>query len=164
MPILDQYAVEMISRSPEQTRRIGTRLGALLSAGDLVGLSGDLGSGKTTLVQGIVQGWGSLDIVTSPTFVLVNVYQKGRDHHFYHMDAYRLQAPSEGEDLDIDHMLQDSPLVVEWVEHVRAVLPRDGLWVDMRWIADEQRGIIFSPVGDYYQKMVAQFRWNTMGV
>ncbi|MCJ7623702.1 MAG: tRNA (adenosine(37)-N6)-threonylcarbamoyltransferase complex ATPase subunit type 1 TsaE, partial [Anaerolineaceae bacterium] len=72
MPILDPNTFEFFSRSPGQTRRVGIRLGALLQVGDLVCLSGDLGSGKTTLMQGITQGWGSPDLVTSPTFVLVN--------------------------------------------------------------------------------------------
>ncbi len=69
MPILDPQSTEFISRSPEQTRRVGMRLGAYLKQGDLVCLAGDLGSGKTTFVQGIASGWGSLDAVTSPTFV-----------------------------------------------------------------------------------------------
>ena len=76
MPILSPHSLEIISRSPEQTRRVGMRLGAMLQVGDVVGLCGELGSGKTTLVQGIGAGWGSLDAVTSPTFVLVNVYRR----------------------------------------------------------------------------------------
>jgi len=75
-PILDQNSFEIISRSSEQTRRVGMRLGALLKPGDVVCLQGDLGAGKTTLVQGIAAGWGSLDSVSSPTFVLVNLYRR----------------------------------------------------------------------------------------
>ena len=75
MPILDESTLEFFSRSPDQTRRIGTRMGLLLQAGDVLCLQGDLGAGKTTLVQGIAQGWGSADPVTSPTFVLVNIYR-----------------------------------------------------------------------------------------
>ena len=59
MPILDAHTIEFFSRSPSQTKRVGIRLGALLQAGDLICLSGDLGTWKTTLVQGIAQGWGS---------------------------------------------------------------------------------------------------------
>ncbi len=75
-PILDPHSCELISLSPEQTRRVGMRLGALLQVGDVLALSGDLGAGKTTLMQGIASGWGSLDAVSSPTFVLVNVYRR----------------------------------------------------------------------------------------
>jgi len=76
MPILDAQTLDFFSRSPEQTRRLGMKLGALLQKGDLLCLSGDLGAGKTTLMQGIAQGWGTLDAVSSPTFVLVNVYRR----------------------------------------------------------------------------------------
>ena len=76
MPILARDAFEFFSRSAEQTQRLGMRLGSLVKPGDLICLSGDLGAGKTTLVQGIARGWGSVDQVTSPTFVLVNVYRR----------------------------------------------------------------------------------------
>ena len=76
MPILDSNTVECFSRSADQTRRFGMRLGSLLKPGDLVGLSGDLGAGKTTLISGVAKGWGSPDPVTSPTFVLVNEYYR----------------------------------------------------------------------------------------
>ena len=88
MPILDQHSFEFISRSTEQTRRLGMRLGALLRSGDVICLAGELGSGKTTLVQGIASGWGSLDQVTSPTFVLVNVY-RGPDGQRYQSGGER---------------------------------------------------------------------------
>ena len=76
MPILNPHTLEFVSRSPEQTRRLGIRLGALLRTGDILCLSGDLGAGKTTLVQGLAQGWGSLNQVSSPTFVLCNEYRR----------------------------------------------------------------------------------------
>ncbi len=60
MPILDAHTFEFFSKSPEQTRRLGMRLGALLQPGDLICLQGDLGAGKTTLVQGVARGWGAL--------------------------------------------------------------------------------------------------------
>ena len=86
MPILDQNSLEFISRGTEYTRRVGIRLGTLLKDGDVVCLEGDLGSGKTTLVQGMAVGWGSLDQVTSPTFVLVNLYRRLDGGHFNHLD------------------------------------------------------------------------------
>ena len=92
MPILDAHTVEVFSHSPEQTRRVGMRLGALLQPGDLVCLQGELGAGKTTLVQGVAQGWGSLDPVSSPTFVLVNLYRRPEGSELFHLDAYRLDS------------------------------------------------------------------------
>ena len=95
MPILDDRSLEFLSHSPEQTRRLGVRLGELLKDGDLICLAGDLGSGKTTLAQGIARGWGSLDPVTSPTFVLINEYRRADDTRLYHFDAFRLSGAGE---------------------------------------------------------------------
>src|SRR5512135_3538255 len=102
MPILNARTLEFFSRSPDQTRRLGVRLGALLQPGDLICLSGDLGAGKTTLVQGVAQGWGSLDTVSSPTFVLVNEYRRPDGAFLFHLDAYRLESEPEAAELDID--------------------------------------------------------------
>jgi tRNA threonylcarbamoyladenosine biosynthesis protein TsaE len=119
MPILDAHAFEFFSRSPEQTRRLGIRLGVLLQAGDLVCLQGELGAGKTTLVQGIAQGWGALDAVSSPTFVLVNAYRRPNSGQLFHFDAYRVESLGEAEELDMDALLSQGPLVVEWAERVK---------------------------------------------
>src|SRR5512140_3855218 len=127
MPILDAHALEFFSRSPEQTRRLGMRLGALLQSGDLVCLQGDLGAGKTTLVQGMAQGWGAMDSVSSPTFVLVNSYRRPDSRTLFHFDAYRINSPKEAEELDLDSLLGQGPLVVEWPELVESILPAERL-------------------------------------
>lgn len=158
MPILDSHSLEIISRSTEQTRRVGMRLGALLQPGDLVALVGDLGSGKTTLVQGIAAGWGSLDPVSSPTFVLVNVYRHSDGLRLFHVDAYRLNGSVEALDLDLDIMLEQGPMVVEWAERVQEVLPESGLWVHLNYVDEVQRDLIFSGRGQYYEELLSRFR------
>jgi tRNA threonylcarbamoyladenosine biosynthesis protein TsaE len=158
MPILDSHSLEIISRSSEQTRRVGMRLGALLHPGDLVGLIGDLGSGKTTLVQGIAAGWGSLDPVSSPTFVIVNVYRHTDGLRLFHLDAYRLNDSIEALDLDLESMLEQGPMIVEWAERVQSVLPDKGLWVQLNYIDDVQRDLIFSGRGQYYEDLLSRFR------
>ncbi len=163
MPILDARTLEFVSRSPEQTRRMGARLGAMLQPGDLVCLSGDLGAGKTTMVQGVAQGWGSLDTVSSPTFVLVNEYRRPNGHCLYHLDAYRLANWMEAEDLDLDRMLEAGPLVIEWPERIKEVLLPDRLWIDLRWIADEQRGMRFTSHGGRYDGLLVEFRKRVFG-
>ena len=163
MPILDEHSMEFISHSPEQTRRLGTRLGELLKPGDLVCLSGELGAGKTTMVQGIAQGWGSADRVTSPTFVLVNQYSRADGQELNHLDAYRLQNAAEAEDLDPDLMLEKGALVVEWADRISAVLPAEKLDIQMRWMADEYRGMIFRARGSRYEDILEQFRQSTFG-
>lgn len=163
MPILDARTLEFFSRSPEQTRRLGMRLGMLLHSGDVVCLSGDLGSGKTTLVQGMAQGWGSLDPVSSPTFVLVNMYRRPDGANLFHLDAYRLENVLEGEDLDLDAMLEQGALVVEWAERIKSVLPAEHLLIKLRWMADEQRGLVFLANGSRYEKLMADFRRQAFG-
>jgi len=158
MPILDSHSLEIISRSTEQTRRVGMRLGALLKPGDMVALVGDLGSGKTTLVQGIAAGWGSLDTVSSPTFVIVNVYRHTGGLRLFHLDAYRLNGSTEALDLDLESMLDQGPMIVEWAERVQSVLPDQGLWVQLNYIDDVQRDLIFSGRGQYYEDLLSRFR------
>ena len=158
MPILDSHSLEIISRSAEQTRRVGMRLGALLHPGDLVALVGDLGSGKTTLVQGIASGWGSLDPVSSPTFVIVNVYRHSNGLRLFHLDAYRLNGSTDALDLDLDIMLDQGPMIVEWAERVQSALPEQGLWVHMSYIDEVQRDLMFSGRGQYYEELLSRFR------
>jgi tRNA threonylcarbamoyladenosine biosynthesis protein TsaE len=164
MAILDQSSVEVISRSPGQTLRVGMRLGALLQTGDIVCLVGDLGAGKTTLMKGIAAGWGTLDPVTSPTFVLVNVYRRSNSGKMYHMDAYRLNSESEAEDLDLNSMLESGPLVIEWADRIERTLPSERLWVHLNWVADEQRDLTFTASGSYYQNFLQKFRHSVFGV
>ena len=163
MPILDANALEFFSRGPEQTRRVGMRLGALLRTGDVICLEGDLGSGKTTLVQGLARGWGSLDAVSSPTFVLVNEYRRPDGLILHHLDAYRMRSPLEAEDLDITLMVGKGPLVVEWPERINGVLPADRLWAVMRWMADEHRSMLITARGRRYQGLLAEFRRQVYG-
>lgn len=164
MPILDQHSLEIISRSPEQTRRAGMRLGELLEPGDVVCLQGELGAGKTTLVQGIAAGWGSLDQVTSPTFVLVNVYRRPGLEQFFHLDAYRLAGASEAEELDLEDMLHRGPLVVEWAERIEAALPKECLWIELRWMGEQQRDLTIHAKGTHNQVMLQQLRKRVYGV
>jgi len=163
MPILDARTLEFFSRSPEQTRRLGMRLGAMIQPGDLLCLSGELGAGKTTLVQGLAQGWGSLDSVSSPTFVLVNQYRKPEGVNLYHLDAYRLDDIREAEELDLINMTETGALVVEWAEKIEKVLPGEHLWIKLRWIQDEQRGMLFNSRGSRYDSLLDDFRRKVMG-
>lgn len=164
MPILTSNNVDFVSRSPEQTRRLGIRLGALLKAGDVICLVGDLGSGKTTFVQGLAKGWGAIDAVSSPTFVLVNQYRQPNGSQFAHLDAYRLDSLIEAEDLDIDALLVTGPLVVEWSDRIMKALPAEHLQVDMSWVADEHRRLLFTPSGERYEKLLRDFRRLAFGV
>jgi tRNA threonylcarbamoyladenosine biosynthesis protein TsaE len=150
--------MEVFSRSPEQTRRIGMRLGAVLQPGDVICLQGDLGAGKTTFVQGIAQGWGSLDSVSSPTFILVNMYRRRDEACLFHMDAYRLDSTPEAEELDLDAMLSQGPLLIEWPERMNGLVPPEHLWVYLEHIAEEEREMKFRASGSRYDELLQVVR------
>ena len=164
MPILDPNTVECISRSADQTRRFGMRLGSLLRPGDLIGLTGDLGAGKTTLISGVAKGWGSTDPVTSPTFVLVNEYYRYDGRVLFHMDAYRIGSLWEAEELDFERMLQKGPMLIEWAEQIEAILPKEHLWINMKYIDEDIRSFTLKPVGKRYMDLTAEFRRLTFRI
>lgn len=163
MPILDPNSIEFISRSPEQTRRVGMRLGAIIQDRDLICLEGDLGSGKTTFVQGLAAGWGSLDQVSSPTFVLVNLYRHPFGKRLYHVDAYRLNSSEEAEDLDLDAMLASGSMVIEWAERIKPILPVECMWIKLNDISTDQRDLIFTAQGKHYLAILDIFRRRLYG-
>lgn len=163
MAVIEKGSFEVISRSPTQTRRVGMRLGELLLPGDVICLEGNLGAGKTTLAQGIASGWGSYDSVTSPSYVLINVYRRLDQKRLYHLDAYRLSGPEEAIDLDVDALLSQGPLVVEWADKIKDALPEGHLWMKMRSINDEQRDFIIHARGERHQEILERFREDIYG-
>ncbi len=154
--------MDFFSRSPEQTRRIGVRLGGALQTGDVICLQGDLGAGKTTFVQGVARGWGSLDSVSSPTFILVNVYRRA-DQNLFHLDAYRLDSTPEAEELDLDSMLARGPLLIEWPERMDGLIPKEHLWLKLEHIAEEEREMKFKSNGKRYDDLLEVIRHGTYG-
>jgi tRNA threonylcarbamoyladenosine biosynthesis protein TsaE len=163
MPILDSHTMDFFSRSPEQTRRIGMRLGGALQAGDVICLQGDLGAGKTTFVQGVALGWGSLDAVSSPTFILVNVYRRGDEGRLFHMDAYRLDSTPEAEELDLDAMLNEGPLLIEWPERIDGLVPGERLWIRLEHVDEEEREMTFKSTGKRYDDLLEVLRHGVYG-
>jgi len=143
---------------------MGMRLGTMLKRGDILCLQGDLGAGKTTFVQGLAQGWGSLDPVSSPTFIIVNLYRRVDENQLFHLDTYRLESASEAEMLDLDEMLTTGSLVIEWAERIESILPKERLWLKLEYIDEEYRRLKFTAEGEYYQNMIDQLRKSAFGV
>lgn len=117
-----------VSSGPTCTQTWGQRLGACLQPGDLLALHGDLGAGKTTLVQGIARGMGITARVASPTFVLVSEYATPDGGLLRHLDCYRLpmaEARRQAIHLGLLDWLQDadSVLIIEWAERIAPLLP-----------------------------------------
>ncbi len=143
------------SRSPAETRRIGARLGRLLQAGDIVLLTGELGSGKTCLVQGIGRGLAVPDPVTSKSFVLLGEYQ-GR-LTLYHSDLYRLEDPLEAEDLALTEYCAEGALVVEWADRAWEVFPPEHLLVRLDITGTRERDLTLEARGERYEGLLAAF-------
>ena len=158
MPILDAHTMDFFSRSPEQTRRIGARLGGALQPGDVICLQGNLGAGKTTFVQGVAQGWGSIDSVSSPTFILVNVYRRADGGQLFHMDAYRIASAPEAEELDLDSMLAEGALLIEWPERIDGLVPADHLRIELEHVDEEDREMKFKASGKRYDELLDVIR------
>jgi tRNA threonylcarbamoyladenosine biosynthesis protein TsaE len=135
----------------------------LLQTGHLICLEGDLGAGKTTLVQGIAAGWGSTSNVTSPTFVLVNVYRRPDGARLAHLDAYRLDSAKQADALDIDLLLSTGPVMVEWAQKIEGALPAERLWIKMHWIDEGRRRLEIAPQGEHYQPMAAALQETVFG-
>ena len=112
----------------EVTRAVGESLGAVLRAGDLVLLTGDLGAGKTTFTQGLGDGLGVRGPITSPTFVIARIHPSLRGGpDLVHVDAYRLGGVAELDDLDLDADLDQAVTVVEWGHGLAETLADDRL-------------------------------------
>jgi len=144
---------KFISQSPEQTQRLGIRLGELSQAGDVFLLIGNLGSGKTCLTQGIAWGLGVKEYAFSPSFVIVREYH-GR-LPLYHIDFYRLDRIEEIADLGLDEYLYGKGVcVIEWAEKGRAVLPQQNLTIGLSYISDTERSISLEPRGHRYSLLL----------
>jgi tRNA threonylcarbamoyladenosine biosynthesis protein TsaE len=128
------------------TKAIGAAVAGLLDPGDVVGLAGDLGAGKTRLVQGAAAALGVEGPVLSPTFMLVREYDG--DPPVHHVDAYRLSGPLELEDLGLEDVLSaDAVVFVEWADRVAAALPESWLELVLHIRDDDRREIEVRPHG-----------------
>ena len=136
------------TRSPAETRGVGRSLATLLRPGDVVVLVGDLGSGKTTFVQGLAAGLDVTDVVVSPTFTLAREYA-GR-LRLVHVDVYRLEQAQELLDLGLDEVADDTVLAVEWGDVALAFLSPEHVEVRLATAPDDtpdDRLLAFTPRG-----------------
>lgn len=147
------------TQSPEGTFAFGSTLGSLLAAGDVLCLAGDLGAGKTLLVQGLAAGLGVADQVTSPTFTILQVYETGRVP-VYHFDLYRLEHAAELGDIGFDHYVGgDGVAVIEWADKFAAAMPAERLWISLRpGPGPGDRAIALDPAGARYRHLCEELR------
>jgi tRNA threonylcarbamoyladenosine biosynthesis protein TsaE len=159
------HVLDFISHSAAQTMRVGHRLGELLLPGDVVLLLGEFGAGKTHFVKGVAQGLGSVDLVSSPSFVLINEYRAGERHQrapIYHVDLYRIERPAELEGIGLEDALDGGGVtLIEWAERAQGWLPHDHLEVQIQHLSDTKRVLRFVPHGTRYESLVAAFKKTT---
>lgn len=166
--------LDIISHSLTQTQRLGMRLGDLLRGGELILLDGQLGTGKTTLTQGIAQGMSITDVINSPTFTLLKEYEsspapagvqgQSPQHRLalYHFDLYRLDDPEEMIDLGFeDYFYSSGVCVVEWAEKADMLWPPERLSIRLKVLSETKRGLLFSATGAHYCELLRQFQKNT---
>jgi tRNA threonylcarbamoyladenosine biosynthesis protein TsaE len=131
------------SKSTEDTLKLGQKIGAFLKANDVIALTGQLGAGKTTLIQGIAAGLGVKDYVTSPTFIIINEYA-GR-LPLYHVDLYRLNEGLEIADLGIEEYFKRGGVtVIEWAERLGSLMPDSAEKIELKIVSEEEREICVS--------------------
>ena len=149
-------AIESIS--PETTYAHGQKLAFYLKPGDVVCLSGDLGQGKTLFTKGIVAALKSDELVTSPTFSLLNIYTgKYYDENLliYHFDLYRLDHEEQLEDIGFnEYVFADGVSIIEWPDKFLDCLPNEYLWVEITsGSVPERRQLKLCPHGKRYEEL-----------
>ena len=151
------------SRSVEQTKRYGKRLGKLLQGGEIIGLIGELGAGKTCFVRGVAEGLGvgKESWIRSPTFTLINEYH-GR-LPVYHIDLYRIDRANELAGLNLrDYLYGDGVSLIEWFEHLSAAEVDEFLELKISYGAGKERELVFTAHGERYDKLVQDLQLGTV--
>ncbi|MHB0976440.1 MAG: tRNA (adenosine(37)-N6)-threonylcarbamoyltransferase complex ATPase subunit type 1 TsaE [Candidatus Aquicultorales bacterium] len=144
---------EIITRSVEETRALAKELAGYLQPGDVVSLTGDLGAGKTAFVQGLAEGLGVKERVTSPTFTIIKEYS-GR-LPLYHFDVYRLESAAELVDLGFEeYFFGEGVSVVEWGDRVRSLFPPDYLELSFEHAGPEKRTVKIAAKGERWERVI----------
>ena len=133
----------IISNSESDTVALGFKLAKILRSGDIICLYGDLGAGKTTFVRGVAKGLGvKQDLVHSPTFTIMNIYEKKKGLSLFHFDLYRLETIDDILDVGYDEFLfGDGVSVIEWSEKLGDLLPDDNISISLKHKSLETREI-----------------------
>ena len=147
---------ENITSSSAQTKKLGQKLAKDIlkkkpeKTAFVIGLEGELGSGKTTFVQGFAKALGIKEKVLSPTFVIIKRFQFNnltikQFNNFYHLDCYRIKKPRELLDLGFKEIISNprNIVAVEWADKIKKIMPEDVLWINFEFIDEKKRKISF---------------------
>lgn len=133
--------MKIITHSPEETIAFAEKIGKTLKVGDVIAYIGGLGAGKTTFTRGLAKGLGLGDVVTSPTFALVNEY-RGENLTLYHFDMYRIENADDLESTGYyDYPMEESVFAIEWSENIESVLPKNTIYISIEYLDEDSRQI-----------------------
>lgn len=140
----------IITKSSDETRIIGKEIAQKITSRKVYLLYGDLGSGKTTFVQGFAEGLGITRRISSPTFIIMRSYeirnknQELRIKNLYHLDLYRTNSERDLEGLGLKEILNNSTniVMIEWPERMGLLIPENGVKIEFEYLNDEERKII----------------------
>ncbi|MBA3723922.1 MAG: tRNA (adenosine(37)-N6)-threonylcarbamoyltransferase complex ATPase subunit type 1 TsaE [Candidatus Levybacteria bacterium] len=146
---------KIITESFEQTQKLGSELAQSLNGGEVLALHGDLGSGKTTFMQGFAKGLGIKRNIISPTFIIMRTYvmqgeeERGKGkaiQNLYHVDLYRIENERDVEGLGLFELLgeKENIVAIEWPEKIENLLPKDKIDIYFEYMMDDKRSITFS--------------------
>ncbi len=139
----------IITTSFEETRKFGFAIAKTLKGGEVLALYGDLGSGKTTFMQGLAQGLGITKNIISPTFLIMRTYSVEGESvikKLYHLDLYRIETEAEAVDLGLLDLMQDPENIVaiEWPDKIEKILPKNTRSFYFTYLEDEKREIRYN--------------------
>jgi tRNA threonylcarbamoyladenosine biosynthesis protein TsaE len=143
------------TKNTSETIRLGKRIGGHLSPGDVVALAGELGTGKTQLIKGLVAGVGAgkPTYITSPSFTLINEY-RGKIP-FYHIDLYRLNSEKEARELGLEEYFQGEGITaVEWADKIPSLLPKEMLSIHIHYTGKHTRSVQIIAKGKRYEELI----------
>jgi len=135
--------MEIITKNSCQTQKLGEKIGSDLKPGTVIGLSGELGSGKTTFLQGLAKGLGIKKRIVSPTFIFVKQYFVGKIN-FYHVDLYRIENLKDVSGLGLEEFFNDPDgiVAVEWAEKFPGIFPQKTIKMNFTYLNDQERKIV----------------------
>jgi tRNA threonylcarbamoyladenosine biosynthesis protein TsaE len=139
--------MEFITKSARETQKLGEKIGNNLKSGGLICLYGDLGSGKTTFIQGLAKGLGVKKRVLSPSFILMRQYLKSNTKNqkldFFHIDLYRIQNEKEAESLGLKELWSDpkNVIAIEWPEKIESILLEKRVNIHFEYVGENERKI-----------------------
>lgn len=148
---------KFISHNENETKKIASRLASKLDRGDIIVLSGDLGSGKTKFTEGFLSHWGLEDEISSPTFTIVNEHKKD-DTNIYHLDVYRLADMGEFYSIGGTEYFTNGICVIEWGELIEDILPQN--YIKISFSKDDNdysiRYLDFKAYGERLQNVIKE--------